>query len=228
MQIKEYTLNKYSLDDRLEILHDEISYIYSNTYNFKYDPSRKSYQFKDLVDCNILYVYYEDDNPVAFLIGKYIENIMNKYTGLYIVETATLNKYQHRGINKRIREYSIKKLNPNIIYGEVNNPISAKSRVSITEANGYTTYWLEKKISTNSDINNIEEITKESIKIFNNEVSGRYQNGIVPYLVWDSAIPIEENNIFPEYDDIFKRLQKYSKEVYKSCLGILISVKETC
>jgi hypothetical protein len=202
---------------------------YSSIYEFTYSNEKNAIEkvFKQYEDSNFLFTLLHQDEVVAFVIGRYLDEIGEYQKVLCINEISVLPKFRGLKLSEKLRDMCVKDFNPNIIFGESNNPISVKSRESASRKMGYYTYWMEETIS---DINplSFEKVQKISYKLaeyFDPENIGKYKDGCMPFTIDSDAFPEEKYNTIPELSKLFDKIKLYSNTVSKSALGVLISIK---
>lgn len=215
--------------DKAYYLEKTIGKPYSESYSFTYTPDKETIEdlFKEYKESNFLFTAESSTGPVGFIIGRHTERIGNYTKILSINEISMSPAFRGLRISEKLRESSIVDYQPNIIYGEANNPVSVKSREIACSKLGYYSYWMEEPISKSNPLSKeqIHNLSYELAEYFDSDVIDRYVDGCKPFMLYSDVIPNEKFNTVPEYEALFRKIKGYSDKVCKTCLGVLISVK---
>ncbi|KKR05829.1 MAG: hypothetical protein UT34_C0002G0336 [candidate division WS6 bacterium GW2011_GWF2_39_15] len=166
-----------------------------------------------------------DEKSVGYLIYD-IKKVDDK-TWAYLREIDILEEYRGRGYSELLYDELLKRVEPDIIYGEAQNPISAKARNKGLSKYGYSTYWCEEPLSKNSPVSErIKEISRLGVELFDNENLKSYTAGVKEFTKFNDRFR-DYLDVVPEYRSIFMKIKNISKTKYQSAFGVLISIKNS-
>ncbi len=213
-------------EEKIKILEQYEMRVYSDAYDFNYfeeRPEEKDYLLRDIIKSQYGLLLEIDNQIIGFLNYDFVSD--NNLTILYIREICILRKYQGRGYSKLLREEIFKLYDPDILYGEAQNPISVKSRDIVANEHGYLTYWAEEPVrSTYLQNAKIPKISKRCVELFDPENANSYMDGVKEYTIFQSSPSDQPSNIL-ELKKIQGKIQRMSKIKYKSAFGVLLSIK---
>ncbi|MBI2356542.1 GNAT family N-acetyltransferase [Candidatus Dojkabacteria bacterium] len=214
-------------DTKISEIESQLIPIYLSVWDWNFIP--KTYEdrihyTKELIKADKALIIKEDGKSVGYIAFKTYKDDSLVY--LYVIEIDVLKEYRGKGYSKILFEKLLETVQIDILYGEIQNPISTKSINSVMRKHGYYTYWVEEPVDTSYPTNNlVKRLSRKVVEIFDPANLGTYRDGIKEFTMYSDE-PEDRLNVVPELEHIFKKVKVASEKYYKSAFGVLISVKK--